>query len=302
MSYATIEKLSAALDYYSLQVLYTFATGLEFDQSMTLTGATTAVQGRSYGYDALGDNPAPVAPGRHIVWHFVHTYAAGESWFSVKDAMIKAFGHGRPILLQKTRPSGLKLLCEARLADFPDHATIDAITHCEFTVTFEMRDDWFNQDITSPRYDTGLHYDAGLHYDVRGVYTNLTGQNTFWGITNNGSVNERGAIIRFDGQITGPFVFYNNTSDPRGRPLATGNPMNITVNTSLAAGEWLAIDCRLNVVQTNKAGLVPWSVVVRAPGQRHYVEFLPGANSVELLKGDASVSGGVLIAARDRYR
>jgi hypothetical protein len=305
-----MEKLTAILDFSSQQSVYTFADdGAEFDQSYTLTGATAAVQGRDYGYDALGPSAAPVAAGRKTAWRFIHRYGVDpgtgrpENWTSLKDKLTIAFGHGRQVYLQKARPDGTLLIAEARLDSFPDRATTDTIFRADFTVTFTQMEDWKGKDVTSPRYDTGLHYDTGaLHYDQRGIFVPIIGALTPFTLTNSGTVAEWGAQLVFLGPIAGWFQLINQSSDVRGAPFLSGTPLALTLMLSLAAGEFLSIDSRTNIVGSNQPGLVPWSVIAKSPGQEYYWGAVPGANSCALIQNGGGAGGSLNIVARSRWR
>jgi hypothetical protein len=261
-----LEKLDGILDYQSQQYLYFFNKGIEFDQPFTVVSATIPMGGQDYGYDAFLNSRAPVAPQRKTAWKFVHEYAAGETWSSLKDAMMIAFGHNRPVWLEKTRADGTVVIAEARLSDFPDRATLDTEIYCEFTITFDQRSDWHAKDVTSPRYDSGLQYDTGgaLQYDERGVIYICTGAATSFTVVNSGTVNDGDATIEFDGPMTGPITLYNSSCDPRGVPFPTGFTgvsMSIQLSISLATGEYLQIDSKHNTVlsnhlQVNSVGIV----------------------------------------------
>jgi hypothetical protein len=219
--------------------------------------------------------------------------------------MTLAFGHGRPIYLQKVRPDGTALIAEARLDSFPDKATTDTMAMAEFTVTFMQRGDWMARDVTSPRYDTGLHYDTGIHYDLRGVLFPLTGAVTNFTLTNAGTVDDPEPLFRFDGPITGPFQLQNNACDVRGIPFppgVSGQPMQLTIAMSLAAGESLIINTRTDTFVTNKVGVVPWAVVTKAPGQDAYFVVVPGTNVCTLTKADSAAAGDVYVELRSKWR
>lgn len=296
--------LSAILEFFQQTVAYTFVDGTELDQSYSLTGATSALQGRDYGYNALGASARPMGT-RKTVYHVVHRYGVGEDWSTVKDALTLAFGHGRPVWLQKVRPDGKVLIAEAVLDSFPDRISGDARFKADFTVTFEQRGDWMAKALSHPRYDTGLKYDSGLKYDTQGLQFPCVGAVTSFDLTNNGTVAEREAFLQFDGPMTGPITLVNYSADVRGIPFgvgAPGAPMYLEVFVNLAAGDFLSIACRTNTVLSTVAGIVPWAQVVKAPGQTFYWELPPGLSHCQLSKNDVAAAGSFYILARDRYR
>jgi hypothetical protein len=300
------ERLSKILDLISNQTLYTFAVtdGQEFDQSFSYGSATVAVPGSVYPYDALGV-AANAVQNRKTSWQFFHRYQVGENWTTIKNAMILAFGHNRPIALQKTLPDGTLLNAEARMTDFPDRATVDTMFRCQFTVTFEQRGDWFSADVAHPRYDTGLTYDSGQKYDLRGLLFLFTGTNNTFTLVNSGTVSERDAFLRFDGPIVGPWNLVNYACDVKGVPFPggiLGTPMQTVFNLSLLTGEWLSIDNKTNTVLSNKPGIVPWALVAKWQGQDSYFEIVPGNNSCAVGKASSAAAGSLYVAARNRFR
>ncbi len=303
---ASVEKLISALDAVSGAVLYTFAQGEEMDQSFSYEDTIVALQGRDYGYDALGFNPAPLKP-RKLVWKFIHPLVGTESYTTIRNTLVKGIGQGRPILLNKLMPDGTYQLCDARLIDVPDRAIVTHSKWVEYTLTFAQRADWYVNTVTGIRYDTGLHYDAGFRFDTQGVVQpmpNATG--TVFTLTNGGTTTEWGGLYIFTGPFNGFVNLYNYSADPRGVPIPAGvTPtayMQLTILIGLGASQSVTISSKDNTVTTNVPGAIGWQLVTKAPGQRYYFGLVPGVNSLALSQGSA-VAGGFLTAfVHDRYR
>ncbi|MCA1668136.1 MAG: hypothetical protein LC793_12230 [Thermomicrobia bacterium] len=300
-----VEKLVAALSPTSQTLLYTFSKGQELDQSVQFAASSVALQGRDYGYDALGNAAAPVAP-RKLVWKFIHPFVGTETYTSIRNALVTAIGQGRPILLEKQLPDGSLWLCDARCTDIPDKATIQTMIWVEYTLTFQQRGDWYSKDITSPRYDTGQTYDSGLHYDVIGFAETVSGSPFSFTITNNGTVPDWEALYTFYGPLTAPWILRNNSVNASGVRYdagGTGSQMTLTGSITLPSGYYLTVDAKTNSVTSNYPGVVPWTLVTTTPGQRAAFAITPGSNVLSIEQsGTAGVGGSVVIFSRDRLR
>jgi len=301
-----LEVLKYVRDVYTTTAVYTFLSGPELDQSYQVASGTIAVPNAPYGYDTIGGNAAPLQLPRHTSWKVFHKYTGNETWTSLKRDMMLAFGHNRPVLLEKILPDGTELIAEARLSSFPDAPDIDSEFRVVFSLVFEQREDWHNKDISSLRYDTGLHYDAGHEYDLRGVKYLLAGAHTTVNLINNGTINELDGIFTLDGPITAPTTVTNFSCDVRGIPAPPGTipqaPMYFQILTNLASLEYFTINQRTNEITSNRAGIVPWQQVRKNKGQLRYFEVVPGTNVVTVDKGDGAASGDFFAAISDRYR
>lgn len=301
-----VDRLLYAFD-ANYTLLWTFAKGQEFNQPLERPTATTALPFIDYGYNPLGTRAAAVAQTT-IKWQFVYPYdATYPNWSALQKGLTKAFGHGRPLILEKLDADGVILDAGAVCTSVPRDADMDAPVFARFTLSFEQREAWRGPYPTGwAVFDVGLLFDNSVLYDNQtSAQVTTTAQNNNFSLVQAGNTIERDVILQFNGPMSGPILLINYSLDGRGQPVAdpnnNPNALYLLINDTLATGEYYVVDCRTGAVFTNRPG-TGWANLSVQKGQRGYFALGALTNQCTLALGAATPTGGVLSATyHDRY-
>ncbi len=239
----------------------------------------------SYAVATAGDggiNPfvggaAPVGIRQmSFAYYRPYGYVGGrrETYTDVRDALIRAVGHGMEQTFTVACADGTRRLGRGvcNVMDFP--ATPEDAVRASFALTFEMVDphlyDEYSSDIL--RYDSGLVYDSGLTYDFDPDRFALTTPSVTHTVTNRGNAATRAIVFTLTGPFTGPVGIINYAV-----PVGSGYMSLFIKDVSILATDTYVINVGQESIRKNGYPVYSALDALQA-GQGEWFRFEPGAN------------------------